>query len=308
MRHETCTLTSGCEIELRPICLAEENMVAAASKSRRGGITKALIDVMSACAVSVVDPGPYGYLKIGDKPNWNNMARGDWFGAMLDLRCLSYKDGHIFEAELRCPNGTCGHKFDWEIDLRNDLIRQDMPEESREKLQRGEAFEVIIDGRKVKYTIAYVKTEEAVERLSMQYPGRDMAAALRARIIEVEGLQPHEIMDWLDGNNGAEGCKYSGLTSDDAETLRDAFDYIDGGVDTALEAECPKCRTLFDFTLPFSGIFLPGKGISKRRKLARQKMEQRKMEQQLAQETMATTTLQENLEACDIQENYQNDY
>jgi hypothetical protein len=281
MRQAIIKLPSTAQIEFRQVKLAEENLLSVASKSKRGNVNQTLSTIMERCAVGIVDTGPYGFLEVGGKPKWDNMARGDRFAAMIDLRCLSYRDGELFEVELRCPGSMCGHKFDWEINLREDLIRQDIPSDSLDNIRDGKPFEVVVDGKRVRYTIALGKTEETYDRLCMQHPGRDMASALRARIVDVEGVKPHQIMDWLDGRNGDDACDFEGLTSEDAEELRDAFDRIDGGIDTSLEAECPKCHTWFEYDLPFSGIFLPGRGISKRRKELRRKAQEEKLQTEM---------------------------
>ena len=270
MHHEVVTLPSSAQIRFRRVMLNDENVLASALKDKRSDIDDVLTKIVTSCAEEVIDPGPYPFLEIGSKPDWANMAKGDRFAAMLDLRCLSYKEGNILEADLHCPDIACKCSFSWDVDLKKDLIRQDLPEESIEKIKAGEPFEVVIDGRKVLYTIALGKTEKLAEKYTEQYRGRDMAAGLRSRIISVEGVESRDIMDWLDGQGKSD---YPGLTSDDAEELRDAFDRVDCGIDTTTEAECPKCREWFDFTLPSTGMFLPGKGISKRKKEARkQKM------------------------------------
>ncbi len=268
MRQEVFELPSKAKIEFRQIKLAEENLLAAAMKERRVTIDSVISDILSACAVGVVDAGPYDFLSVGGKPKWDSMARADRFQAMVDLRCISYKEGHVFEADLRCPAMTCGHRFGWEIDLKTDLLRVPMPEESVAAVREGRPFEVTIDNRVVKFTMALGKTEQTYNALLEQHEDRDMACALRSRIVEVEDLRPHEIMDWLDGGRGD---KFEGLTSEDAEEMREAFDVVEGGIDTALEAKCPRCKEYFDFDLPFSGMLLPGSGIAKRRRQARRK-------------------------------------
>jgi len=284
MRQRIFTLSTKTQIEFRQIMLAEENLIATTRQSRKGNMEDALDEVMTRCAIRIVDPGPYTFLEVGDKPDWKRMAKGDRFGSMIDLRCLSYKDGHLYEAELRCPSSTCGKKFGWEVNLETELIRQDMPDESLEKIKNGQPFVVEIAGKKISYTIAYGKTEETFDALSAQYPDRDMSSAFRSRIVDIEGVAPRDYMDWLDGNNGDEKCKYPGLSSEEAEDLRDAFDVIDGGIDTSMEAECPHCRGWFDFSLPFSGIFLPGRGIIQRRRIAREQKNASKKMKNLQQE------------------------
>jgi hypothetical protein len=122
----------------------------------------------------------------------------------------------------------------------------------------------------VKYTLAFGRTEENYMMLAEQNPGRDMACGLRSRIAEVDGLEPHQILDWLDGNNG-KSDKFPGLGSQDAEDLRDAFDVVEGGIDTSVEVYCPRCSEVFDVNVPFSAFFLPGKGINTRRREARKR-------------------------------------
>jgi len=78
-------------------------------------------------------------------------------------------------------------------------------------------------------------------------------------------------MDWLDGNNGADGCKFPGLGSQEGDDLREAFDVVEGGVDTTIEIQCLKCKDWFDVNVPFSAFFLPGKGINSRKRKAREK-------------------------------------
>lgn len=275
MRQEVITLPSSAQIKFRQLMMSDENTLADALKNKRSELDTVLTQILTDCAVSIIDPGPYDFLEVGDKPNWELMSKGDRFVAMLELRCMSYKEGHILEVDLHCQDISCKNAFSWEVNLNEDLVRQDLPEESIKTIKEGQAFEVVIDGKKVHYTIALGKTEKLVEKFAEQYRGRDMAAGIRARIIKVEGVETRDIMDWLDGEGKTD---FPGLTADDAEELRDAFDRVDCGVDTTLEAECPKCRDWSEFVLPFTGIFLPGKGISKRKKEARAKKKKKKAE------------------------------
>lgn len=269
MRQEIITLPSTCQLEMRQIMLREENKMSSAMKSKKQSLSRVMSEVLTSCTVGVIDPGPYSFLEVGGAPNWDDMAKGDRFAAMIELRCISYTGGEMYDAELRCPELTCRNKFVWQVDLKKDLFWQMFSSESVSRLKTGEPFETVIAGKKVKYTIALGKTDRLFRRLCTQHQGREMSAALRSRIVEVEGLKASEIMDWLDGERG----RYEGLSSDDAEELRNAFDLVDGGVDTTTEATCPRCSTDFEFSLPFSGIFLPGKEIATRKRKEREKAE-----------------------------------
>lgn len=268
MRQEVFELPSGVKIKFRQLMLNDESVLADAIESKRSDVEKTIKEIVTSCAVSVEDPGPYPFLEIGNRPNWMEMANGDYFETCLKLRGLSYKEGSKIEVDLQCSQPSCKHAFSWEVDLVEDLVYQPLPEESKEKIKNGEPFEVVIGGKKVQYTLALGKTEGIAARYIEQYPKRSMAAKLRSRIISVEGVSSKDILDWLDGQGKSE---YPGLTADEGEDLRDAFDRVDCGVDTTVEVECPKCREWFEFVLPFTGIFLPGKGISQRKREARRK-------------------------------------
>ena len=98
-----------------------------------------------------------------------------------------------------------------------------------------------------------------------------MAANLRARLVDVEGVDRREWMDWLDGNNGT-SSKFAGLSSEESEALRDAYDAADGGIDTDVEITCqrPACKRRFTIALPFDqGFLLPNKGIRARKRARR---------------------------------------
>ena len=267
MKTDIFLLSSGVEIEFRQIMLREESFLAKHSRSRKMKRDKLLSEVMNMCCNGVVNPGPYPFLKEGDKPQWEEMLRGDRFIAMLKLRMLSYRDGHEYDVDLRCP--MCNEKFTDIINLRDDLHIQNLPAESVAKIKSGEPFETTIAGKKVYFHLPLGKTEKLADKILRQNPGRDMAAAIRARIVDVEGVERRDILDWLDGQGG--GGKFEGLTSDDAEDLRNAFDSVDGGVDTEIEAECPAtdCGHIWDYDLPFDKIFMPSREIRERRRKLR---------------------------------------
>jgi len=263
----TVKLESGVVLAMRQLTLADENFMAEAKKQRRGNaLTRAMQEVLERCTAEVVDPGPYQFLDAHGKADWHRMCAGDRIKAMLELRKLSYTDGEVYTVEnVTCP---CSYVWDHDFNIDEDLTYQPLSEESAELLREGKPFEVKIDNRLVQFRLQSGETEELFDKLKRQKPGRKMAAGLRSRIVGVEGLEARDIMDWLDGNNG-QSEKYPGLSSDDAEQLRDAFDAADCGVDTEVEAECPDCGRFVRFDLPFDGILLPGKKIRERKRARR---------------------------------------
>lgn len=276
--HETFQLPSKMKLKFRKLMLHDESVLADAMNDKRADIEETIEQIVTSCVVSVVDPGPYTKLKEGDsltQRSWLEILRGDYFCACLKLREMSYRDRGKIDVDLKCDaGGTCKHEFAVEVDISNDLIYQELPEESFNRLREGKSFETIVAGRKVQFMLSMGKSQHLARKYMEQYSGRTMAAGLRSRIISVEGVESRDIMDWLDGQG--KNPEYMGLTADDAEDLRDAFDAADCGVDTTLEAKCPKCHGYFDFVLPFTGIFLPSKNITKRKKEARRKKRQQR--------------------------------
>jgi len=258
-------LPSSLKLETRGLTLAEENILASAD---RRGDDEILDRVFASCWKGTVDPGPY---KLGqnNQPPWSDLIQGDRFVHMLFLRTLSYTNGHLYEIEVY--HEDCGTRFPWQVDLLKDMPIRMLNEDAIERVRTGTPFETSIDGRVVKFKIPTVKEAKFTEKLQEQFPERMMAAMLRARLVEVEGVEKRDLMDWLDGNNGVSE-KYPGLTSEQGEELRDAYDLVDGGIDTDVEVVCtkPTCRQAFLHAVPFGRRFLlPSKGIEARKRARR---------------------------------------
>ncbi len=254
-KTEIFDLPSGAKIEFRALTLKEENILASA---RGRKMESALDRVLSSCVIGIHDKGPYA--EIGENPNWDKMLQGDRFVAMIRLRCISYRDGEEYSFMSQCPE--CGKRGEQSVNLTEELTVRDLSDEVKATMADETPFKVEIAGSNVTYSLSYGAHAKAFERLREQNPKRPMAAALRSRILEVDGVENRDIMNWLDGEKKG----FTGLTSDEAEDLRDAFDIADCGVDTEVELECPKCWAAFVINLPFDdGFFLPQRGRKKRK-------------------------------------------
>ena len=265
MKRATVQLPSGATIELRQLTLKEENFLAASARSRKGSQEKALVDVVARCTEGFADPGPYPWAKVGEKPKWDDMLAGDFFGAMLELRKLSYREGKDYEVELKCPNRACNNRFGWTVNLDTDLLVKKLPDESADALKNGRHMTTEIAGHVVHFHLGVVKDNAFQEKLDKRFPGREMACMLRSRIEKVEGVDSKDLMNWLDGEGQGQ---HPGLTSDDAEDLRNAFFEADCGVDTEIEVECTRtaCRNVFRLDLPFDSILSPSRALAQKRK------------------------------------------
>jgi len=268
MQTKNVRLPSGAVIEMRKLGLREENYLASAARSKKGSQDQVLIEVVSLCTNSVIEPGPYPHIEAGKKPDWNEMLAGDWFAAMIELRKFSYREGSSYEIRAQCPSRACNNRFAWKVDLDKDLFVKELPEESAEALKEGKPLEARIADRIVRFHLGFVKDAQRQEKLERRFPNREMACMFRSRIAEVEGIDQQDIMSWLDGESrGKEPSQYEGLCSDDAEDLRAAFEEADCGVDTEVELECPRsmCREFFTLDLPFDRIFTPARADKQRR-------------------------------------------
>jgi len=98
------------------------------------------------------------------------------------------------------------------------------------------------------------KDERARTRLARQLG--DLGAAIRSRVVEVDGVEPNRLNEFVDD-----------LSFADADHLLDEFDHVDCGVETTIDVECPECFAQVEVDLPFDrGFFLPGEQRKARRK------------------------------------------
>jgi hypothetical protein len=270
-KTEIIKLTSTAEIEMAAVQFAHESMLAKARRLKRSQMEKVLNKVLDQCTVGVVNPGPYSFLEEGGKVEWQAILTGDRIDAMLQLRKLSYKEGNtVLVPDLRCL--SCREQFSWKVNIDEDLFWQPLPEGSIEQLKSGEPFQMELNGYTIFFVLQTGLTQERFRKLAKQHKGeRDMTAGLRSRIVDVknpdgEMIERLDILDWLDGNQGR-SKKFPGLSSDDAEQIRDEMDRVDGGVDLEVTAQCiePDCGAPMVFDLPFDTIFMPGTGIKERR-------------------------------------------
>lgn len=235
-------LPSGCVVVLRPLRLSEEAII-----SKGGAGRQAVQKMVEACTLRFGDPGPYV------SPSWETMLMGDQMAALLELRCISYPSGHVYRIQgVKCP--ACRASSGYDVDLREDLLRRDLGEVGFSHVSTGTPIDCEIDGRKVSFVLPTPDTERLKERGEKNHPGRP-GNRLRARIRSVEGVEAHDILDWLDGSGSK--SQYEGLTMGDVDILESHLDEHDCGYDTDIDLVCPRsdCGHEFVITLPFTGAF-----------------------------------------------------
>jgi len=268
MHTETVKLPSRAVITIRKMSLNDQSNLASVMRSQRAKQDQVLVDMVARCALGFEDTGPYPWAEESNKIIWKDMLQGDFLAALIALRKFSYREGKEYEVDLKCPDRSCNNRFQWKVDLDDDLYYQELPEESFEKIKNGEPFITEVDGKKVTFDLSYVRDNDMMEKLAKRFPGRDMAIMFRSRIKSVETVDPKDLMNWLDGEGKG---PYEGLLADDAEDMRATFQKVDCGIDTEVEAECPRfsCGNVFTFDLPFAGMLTPGRGAMRKKKLRR---------------------------------------
>lgn len=257
MRQAEVTLPSRLKMVLRALTLREESILAS-TKGKRA--EEALNQVLAACCVEITDPGPYENL--GTRPNWMNMLQGDRFATMFELRMVTHDEGHLYEFRSQCP--YCRSLNTAEANLREEFSVQSISDEMFAAVKSKTPFTGEVAGKKVEFAPSFVRDITKGQKLRKKWPERAMAVALCLRLTSVEGVPDHQIINWLDGE-GKGG--FEGITSADAEVLRDLYDKYDVGIDTEVELECPECRGTYEIDLPFDDSFWsPARGARKRKK------------------------------------------
>lgn len=234
---------SGLTGEIRGLKTKEANALAGQGQSRA-----TLDQVLSACWIGTTDPGPY---KMGPdgKPDWSQVLVCDRMIVMMQIRIATFGAEYAFK--LQCTNSACREKFEWVLDLANDIVVQPLPEESREVFRRGNRFEVEIPGvgRKAWFKLTTGADEARAEKAVKQRRDKVMSVAMATRLIEIDGVSDVQKLAWLDE-----------LELSDANELIARMDEADGGVNTDIECECEHCGNRMEIALPFGQAFwLPPK-------------------------------------------------
>lgn len=240
------TLPSGCVVALRPLRLSEEALLA------KGSGRQTVQRMVEACTVTILEPDPYP-TPADPATFWETALMGDQWAALVELRALSYPAGDHYEvAGVRCP--ACRQASGYDIDLRQDLLWRRLDAAGAEHVRTGAPLTCTIDGREVAFGLPTPATERLRERNEKQHPGRP-GNKIRARLRSVAGIEPHEILDWLDGGNPK--AAHPGLLMGDVDLLEAALDAHDCGLDSDVELTCPRseCGHGFTITLPFTAAF-----------------------------------------------------
>lgn len=230
IREVTCP--SGLKGVIRKLKVSEENLLANPRKARDGAQMNA---VLAAIWEETIDPGPYT-IENG-KPDFGKILMGDQMHLILQMRILTFtKD---FPFDFICRNELCKALNKHDADLET-LEVQLLPEESRTAFQDGNRFTTTVNGRKVVFKLLLADATKHFAMVRKRSEDQLSMEAIRAQIVEVEGLKPREIPEWIND-----------LYSDDAADLRELFERSGCGVHTNVQIPCTECGNINDIELPF---------------------------------------------------------
>lgn len=215
------------EVQVREITGAEEDMLGA--KNISGG--KKITQLLANCVQRIGS--------ITDKDQLLQVVRslplGDRVFLMLAIRRVTL--GDMFPFEEKCP--SCGKSEIYNEDL-SELAAKAMPEPKKRVYDT-----VLPSGITARFHVMTGKDEEVLVRADM----KDQAsAAVMARLDLLNDKHPT-----------IEDVKALGLR--DRNALRDAYEEVEGGVETTLNMGCPFCGQEFqaDLNPGSTGFFFPSR-------------------------------------------------
>ena len=207
--------------------------------------------ILNATWKETHDPGPYE-LNEGAL-DWGHVLACDRTYAILMARCATH--GNTEELDMKCA--SCRKKFVWELPL-DDLAVYALPEESIAKIRaRDNRFDAtLLSGETVTFKLQtghdQIKAKKVLEEV-----GNDiMAAALHSRILDVSGVERKGLKAWIND-----------FSLGHAQSLIDAFEEVDGGVDPSFDVYCPKCGEEWEVELPLDlqRMFAPRRRVRRQR-------------------------------------------
>jgi hypothetical protein len=229
-------LPSGAKVEIRGL-KGKEAKTLSDKDALKSGVF--LERILNSCMLSVVDPSPYT-IPAGGQFDWANALVGDRFYGLLMLRVLTFGEDFLFK--VQCSEEMCRERFDYQINLVEDLPVRRLSDADRAAFAAGNVFETAdANGKMIKYRLPTGK-DEVVSAKVAQFDNAFIQSMLQ-RIVEIEGEPiPRKYL---------EDCEFGDLLK-----LLDVFDVHNCGVETDIEIECPCCKAIQDIKLPFARGFL----------------------------------------------------
>jgi hypothetical protein len=242
-------LPSGARGTIRGLKGEEVNLFANRQSSKRGRTAQS---ILKNVWVETEDPGPL----YGEGLDWDNAPQCDRFVALFYARIATY--GSEYSFKYQCEDRTqCGRRFEWTLDLLDDMTIKDLPEESIAQFQDRNRFRTTItdnegEARAIVFQLMTPKLEQKVEQVTTMAPKERTTAGLAQRIVSVAGIE--------ESGRGPIKAFLNDLDAGAILDLADAMDEVDGGVETMIDIECPHCGCLMEVDLPLrEGFWSPSR-------------------------------------------------
>jgi len=222
------------DADIREISGHEEDMLA----SKKIQSNRKMGALLAKCCTRI---GPH----TGDEleKHVKKLPVGDRVLLLLRIRQVTLGDEFPYRHE--CPE--CGYKGMFTIDL-NEMEVKQMPDPKTRIYDR-----VLSNGMHVRF---HVMTGEDEERLSdVMKEGDKVTMTILARLDLIDDEAPT-----------LEGIKELGMKL--RNELRDLFTEVEGGVDTSVEIECPRCEEMVvtELDITQQGFFFPSAALKKWKK------------------------------------------
>lgn len=213
-------------VTIREITGAEEDMLA----SKKVHMTKKMSELLANCCQSIGDIS----VKEAIREATPKLLIGDRVFLLLAIRRVSL--GDVYPFTVACPSCELPNLYD--VDLSTFDVKL-MPD----PLKR--VYELVTPrGVKVRWHPMDGRGEESLAKL--QSESDKITLALLVRLDMVNDMPPT-----------LETIKAMGIS--ERNYIRDAFQEVEGGVDTNMDMECPKCGHEFsiDIDIGQQGFFFP---------------------------------------------------
>lgn len=236
------TLPSGARGKIRGLKGEEINLFANKQSSRRG---RTAMQILKNVWIETIDPGPL----YADEIKWDKAPSCDRFVALYMARIATY--GPEYEFKYQCED--CRKRFDWVVDLHEDMEIKPLPDDSIDLFKAGNQFSTSIIGNEgelleIKFSLLTPKLENKMDQVQGMAPKEKATASLAQRLVNVGvadvGNDKGPIKRWLNDLDAGAMLELIG-----------AMDDADGGVQTEIEIDCPHCGHIMAVDLPLREEF-----------------------------------------------------
>ncbi len=240
------TCPSGLSGNIRGLRVKDQDLLANRIRVRKGGV---IDELFASCWLETTQKGPYDF---EGNPDFLKVLQGDRLYLAMQIRKATY--GNDFLLTIPCGSKECGgKKFELEVPL-DEFPVKPYPEESLEKWKKQEGFTTTLpnSGKIVVFKLFDGSDERNISKIREKEITHIMSKLLRLRIKEIHEVGPADLPKFL------EEMEYA-----DMQHMQDAWEEVEGGVDTSVEVECPNCGLLQEGELPMDTDFF---SISRRKK------------------------------------------